>query len=159
MNRYTLIVLIALALVGFSKPSAAQVQMTNNAFNPAISLILDGKFAAYSGDFAGYDFAGFPLDAEVSPPPEGLSLGESELVLSANVDDLFYGFMTVALHQDEGVVRVILCRWIFQHLHHVGAGLGQLALFGASLSCVGGTSSTTIRCPASIGNCPVQAQL
>ena len=49
MKRYTSIFLIALGLAGLGNPSIAQVQMTNNAFNPAISLILDGKFAAWSG--------------------------------------------------------------------------------------------------------------
>ena len=134
MNRYTLIVLIALGLAGFSNPSVGQVQMSNNAFNPAMSLILDGKFAAYSGDFAGYDFAGFPLDAEVSPPPEGLSLGESELVLSANVDDLFYGFMTVALHQDEDSTEVELEEAWIETLS-LPAGLGVKA--GAMYSEIG----------------------
>ncbi|MDH3399708.1 MAG: TonB-dependent receptor [Chromatiales bacterium] len=134
MKRYTLIFLIALGLAGLGNPSIAQVQMTNNAFNPAMSLILDGKFAAYSGDFSGFDFAGFPLDEEVSPPPEGLSLGESEFVLSANVDDLFYGFMTVALHQDEGSTEVELEEAWIETLSLPG-GLGVKA--GAMYSDIG----------------------
>ncbi len=134
MKRYTSIFLIALGLAGLGNPSIAQVQMTNNAFNPAISLILDGKFAAYSGDFSGFDFAGFPLDEEVSPPPEGLSLGESEFVLSANVDDLFYGFMTVALHQDEGGTEVELEEAWIETLSLPG-GLGVKA--GAMYSDIG----------------------
>ena len=134
MKRYTLIFLIALGLAGPGNPSVGQAQMSSNAFNPAMSLILDGKFAAYSGDFSGYDFAGFPLGEEVSPPPEGLSLGESEFVLSANVDDLFYGFMTVALHQDEGSTEVELEEAWIETLSLPG-GLGVKA--GAMYSEIG----------------------
>lgn len=130
MNRNFLNAVIVLGLAGFSPSIMAQVQMSNNAFNPAMSLILDGKFAAYSGDFSGYDFAGFPMDPEVAPPPEGLSLGESELVLSANVDDLFYGFMTVALHQDEGTTEVELEEaWIETLSLPAGLGVKAGALY------------------------------
>ncbi|MCJ7557095.1 MAG: hypothetical protein MUP90_09305 [Gammaproteobacteria bacterium] len=108
MNRW---ILTSAALLGAALqifPVLAQAQAAGNAFNPAISLILDGKFSSYSGDLDGYDFAGFPLDPGVGPPSEGLSLGESELVMSANVDDLYYGFMTVALEQTDTGTEVSL---------------------------------------------------
>jgi hypothetical protein len=41
--------------------------------------------------------SGFLLDEEAGLAPSGLSLGESELTASANVDDRFYGQLTVAL--------------------------------------------------------------
>jgi len=91
----------------FSGAAGAQ-QVTDNAFNPAISLILDGHYASYSRDPAAYEVPGFLLDTEAGLPSEGLSLDETELALSANVDDKFYGFMTAALEQtnDETSVAV-----------------------------------------------------
>ena len=70
---------------------------TSNAFNPAISLILDGKLASLSKDPATYALPGFALGAETGPGDKGFRLGESELVMSANVDDKFYGQFTAAL--------------------------------------------------------------
>jgi hypothetical protein len=70
---------------------------TSNAFNPAISLILDGKFASLSKDPATYALPGFALGAETGPGDKGFRLGESELVMSANIDDKFYGQFTAAL--------------------------------------------------------------
>ncbi len=113
MNKWMLSVVTVFGAAGLVLPVLAQGQVTGNAFNPAISLILDGKFSSYSGELDGYDFAGFPLDAEVGPPPEGFSLGESELVMSANVDDLYYGFMTLALeHSEEGTEVSLEEAWI-----------------------------------------------
>ncbi|MBI3574314.1 MAG: hypothetical protein HY083_01435 [Gammaproteobacteria bacterium] len=71
-------------------------QVSNN-FNPAISLILDGKLSAFSKDPGTYALPGFALGGETSPGDEGLRLGESELVMSANIDDKFYGQFTAAL--------------------------------------------------------------
>ena len=70
---------------------------TSNAFNPAISLILDGKFASLSKDPTTYALPGFARGAETGPGDKGFRLGESELVMSANVDDKFYGQFTAAL--------------------------------------------------------------
>ena len=75
---------------------AATRQVSNN-FNPAISLILDGKLSAFSQDPATYALPGFALGGETGPGDEGLRLGESELVMSANIDDKFYGQFTAAL--------------------------------------------------------------
>src|SRR5436190_2741181 len=88
--------------------AACPQQVTDNAFNPAISLILDGHYASYSRDAAAYELPGFLLDAQAGLPSEGLSLDETELALSANVDDKFYGFMTASLEQtnDETSVAV-----------------------------------------------------
>ncbi len=63
-----------------------------NAMNPAVSLILNGTYGNLSQDPAGYKINGFvPTNGEVNPPNRGLSLGESELAISANVDHLFRG--------------------------------------------------------------------
>ena len=73
------------------------IRATSSAFNPSISLILDGKLSAFSQDPATYALPGFALGEETGPGDEGLRLGESELVMSANIDDKFYGQFTVAL--------------------------------------------------------------
>lgn len=76
---------------------AAGTTGTSNNFNPAISLILDGKLSNFSQHPDTYVLPGFALGAETGPGDEGLRLGESELVISANVDDKFYGSFTAAL--------------------------------------------------------------
>jgi len=86
-----------------TQPAASPASVS--AFNPAISLILSGMYASQKTDPASrpYRIDGFaPSLGEVAPPPRGFSLGESELVLEANIDRLFRGRMTVALPPEEG---------------------------------------------------------
>ena len=73
-----------------------------NAFNPAISLILNGSYSHHSLNPAAYSRAGFPLAGEAGPSANGLSLGESEMSLSANIDDKFYGQVTMAVESEDG---------------------------------------------------------
>ena len=74
-------------------------QVTGNAFNPAISLILNGHYASYSRAPATYALPGFLLDSEAGLPAEGLSLDETELAISANIDDKYYGFVAASIDQ------------------------------------------------------------
>jgi hypothetical protein len=75
-----------------------------NAFNPAISLILSGTYANLSRDPATYRIDGFvPSLGEVGPPPRSFSLGESELTLSASVDPYFRGVFTAAVTPENEV--------------------------------------------------------
>jgi hypothetical protein len=63
-----------------------------NALNPAVSLILNGIYSNLSQDPNTYKINGFvPTNGEVGPGVRGLSLGESELAISANVDHVFRG--------------------------------------------------------------------
>ena len=74
------------------------------AFNPAISLILNGTLSNLKRDPDRFRINGFvPTRGEVAPPPRGLSLGESELALSANVDTLFRGTLMAALKPEGGL--------------------------------------------------------
>ncbi|MCX7176560.1 MAG: carbohydrate porin [Proteobacteria bacterium] len=77
-----------------------------NAFNPGISLILSGLYSNLSKDPAGYRISGFHLPndplGEITPQ-RGFSLAESELGISANVDQLFYGAMNFSIHPDNTV--------------------------------------------------------
>ena len=82
-------------------PAAAQDAARGNAFNPKISLILQGTFADYSSD-AAPDVPGVLLGPETGLSPAGLSLAETELAIEANVDDQFHGWATVALENEDG---------------------------------------------------------
>ena len=68
---------------------------SDNAFNPSISLVLDGRLANYSADEP--ELLGFPTGHESARGPKGLSLGHSELVMSGSVDDKFQGNLTLGL--------------------------------------------------------------
>ncbi|HLX30978.1 MAG TPA: TonB-dependent receptor [Casimicrobiaceae bacterium] len=74
-----------------------------NAFNPAISAVLEGVYSNLSQDPNRYGLAGFPLTSDVSPGHRGLGIGESEFTLSANVDTRFSGALTVALTPENTV--------------------------------------------------------
>ena len=76
-----------------------------NAFNPAISGVLDGKLGSFSKDPATYSLAGFPLGGE-GPGQRGLFLGEAELNAQANIDDLFMGSLTFSLGQNGSETEV-----------------------------------------------------
>jgi hypothetical protein len=70
----------------------------SGAFNPDISVILQGTVARSSRDPAEYRISGFaPSGGEVGPAPRGFSLGESELVITSNVDPYFRGQLVAAL--------------------------------------------------------------
>ena len=104
MHRKGVLALAALAAIGLPYPTGAQTPgeaggpRGESAFNPAISLILNGTYANLSQDPTGFKIEGFvPSLGDVGPPNRGLSLGDSELVISANVDHYFRGTATVAL--------------------------------------------------------------
>ncbi len=87
-------------------PAPAAQQEKANTFNPAVSLILQGSLNSYSQDPEDYALPGFQLGGEAGLPAEGLTLDETELVVSATVDQLFYGRFTLGLHDDEGETEV-----------------------------------------------------
>jgi hypothetical protein len=75
-----------------------------NAFNPAISVILGGRYAQLDADPASYRVAGFmPASEEAGPGRRGFELGESELTLAANVDPWFYASLTASLSGENTV--------------------------------------------------------
>jgi hypothetical protein len=79
-------------------------QERQNAFNPAISLILEGTYADFSQDPEDSQISGFiPSGAEGWQ--RGLSIAETELTISGSVDPWFSGYLTVAL-APEGEVEV-----------------------------------------------------
>ena len=74
-----------------------------SAFNPAISAVLQGVYANYSQNPDHYAIAGFAPSGDILPAKRGLSIAESELNLSANVDDKFYGNLIFSLSPDNTV--------------------------------------------------------
>ena len=85
-----------------SEPGAAPESANGNAFNPAISIILNGSYSDHSLDPDLYQRSGFPLVGEGVPSAQGFSLGESEISFAANIDEKFYGQLTLAIGVDDG---------------------------------------------------------
>ena len=84
-----------------SAPAAARTaSTTDNAFNPAIGVTLDGRVAAFSADAV--EIPGFQPGHEGERGAEGLSLGHTEATLSSNVDDKFHGSVTLGLDAHPG---------------------------------------------------------
>jgi hypothetical protein len=83
---------------------------TQNAFNPAISLILDGKYQNLERDPGTYQIGGFiPAGGHddagghshgSGPGEKGFSINESELTISANIDPYFAGYFTAGISAD-----------------------------------------------------------
>ena len=94
----------------------ARKQVKGNAFNPAISVILDGVYASYQNDPEDYALPGFALGGEAELAPEGFSLGHSEITLSNNIDDKFFGQLTIAIVEHENELEVELEEAFFEKL-------------------------------------------
>ncbi|QNP39975.1 hypothetical protein [Lysobacter solisilvae (ex Woo and Kim 2020)] len=92
----------ATAAVAASAGTTSASGANGNAFNPAISIILNGSYSHHSLDPDNYMRAGFPLVGEGGPSANGFSLGESEVSFAANIDDKFYGQLTVAMESEDG---------------------------------------------------------
>ncbi len=80
----------------------------DSSFNPAIGVTFQGQAWSYSQDPEDYMIPAFPLGGEAGPAPEGLSLAETEITMSANVDDKFTAMLTVPIVIEDGEVVVEL---------------------------------------------------
>lgn len=83
-----------------AEPAAGSAN--GNAFNPAISIVLNGSYTGHSLDPDAYQRSGFPLVGEGAPSAKGFSLGESEISFAANIDEKFYGQLTLAVGSEDG---------------------------------------------------------
>jgi len=83
-------------------PSVSGANESANAFNPQISAVLNGGYQAFSQSPSGFSIPGFPLSDAAGLGKRGLALNESELDLASNVDNLFYGSLTVSLSPEGG---------------------------------------------------------
>jgi len=93
----------ALASAATPSPEPSSRTPVGNSFNPALGLILSGRYQRSSQDPANYRIRGFalPEGGEAGPGQRGFSLGESELVLSANIDPWWRGALTLAIGDGE----------------------------------------------------------
>lgn len=126
----------ALALSIALSPAAAQdapSAPSARGFNPKISLILQGTYADYSSE-AEAEVPGILLGGHSEPRPAGFSLAETELVMEANVDNLFRGWATLALENHEGETEVAL-EEAYANTLALPAGLGLK--FGRFFSDIG----------------------
>ena len=107
--RLTLILGLSISTLSYaassSPTSTSSVAVTNNAFNPAMSLILSGGYTHASQDPEDYSIAGFdlPSDAEAGLGSRGFSLSESELDLSANIDTYLHGVANIAAGPEDSI--------------------------------------------------------
>ena len=84
--------------------ASASSRSSESAFNPAVSMILQGTYARTSRDPNTYSIAGFmPSGGEVGPPKRSFGLSETELNISANIDPYFRGVAIAALAPEGGV--------------------------------------------------------
>ena len=87
-----------------SAATAASARSGEGAFNPAVSLILQGTYARTSRDPNNYSITGFlPSGGEVRPPKRSFGLGETELAIAANIDPYFRGVAIASLAPEGGV--------------------------------------------------------
>ena len=83
--------------------SAAASSRGPNAFNPEISLILQGTYARTSQDPNDYHITGFlPSGGEVGPPKRSFGLQETELAMASNIDPYFRGVAIASLAPEGG---------------------------------------------------------
>lgn len=131
-------VLLCAGIVSLFITTTAQAspQPGNNAnqFNPAISLILDGKYTNLDNDAEAYELPGFQLGGEAGVGAAGFSAEHTELVFSANVDDLFFSRVTAAIASHEGVTEVELEEALIET---VGLGNGVNITAGRFFSGIG----------------------
>jgi hypothetical protein len=92
----------AAASVATTDNSGGSSSGNANLMNPAISIILNGAYAHHSINPDAFQRAGFPLAGEAGPGAQGLSLGESELAFAANIDEKFYGQLSLSIDSEDG---------------------------------------------------------
>lgn len=83
-------------------PASTAAAQNGNAFNPKISLIMNGTYAHYSSN-APAVVPGYLLGDETGFTESGLSLGESELAIEANIDDKFHGWAALSVAPEGGI--------------------------------------------------------
>ena len=88
------------------EPASMDTGGGQSAFNPAIGVIFQGQAWSYREDPDAFQIPGFPLGGEAGLFSEGLSLGETELDLSANVDDKFTAWLTASFAVEGGETAV-----------------------------------------------------
>ncbi len=77
---------------------------SESAMNPAVSVILNGIYSNLSQDPNAFRIDGFvPTLGDVGPGVRGLSLGESELAIAANIDHHFRGTLIASISPEDSI--------------------------------------------------------
>lgn len=77
---------------------------SESAMNPAVSVILNGIYSNLSQDPNAFRINGFtPTLGDVGPGVRGLSLGESELAIAANIDHHFRGTLIASISPEDSI--------------------------------------------------------
>ena len=113
--------------------ASVQAATGGTSFNPDISLIIDGRYGNYAND-GDYELPGFMLGGEASRGERGYHLGHNELVMSANIDDMYYGKITTAIADHDGTTEVELEEAFIETL---GLGYGFTVRAGRFYSGIG----------------------
>ncbi|MGB0574950.1 MAG: hypothetical protein ACPGPC_02170 [Alphaproteobacteria bacterium] len=116
-------------------PDSSSRSIKGNSFNPSIGLILNGRASSFSEKTS--EISGFGVGEEGERGKEGLSIGESELNFSANVDDKFYASSTVAIVQEDGSDKIELEEAYIQTLPDAGLPDGLRLKAGRALWTLG----------------------
>ncbi len=77
-----------------------------SAFNPEIGVILQGQAWNHRRTPDNQSVQGFPFGGEAGPFDEGLAISETEINISANVDDKFTAWITIPVVIEDGEAGV-----------------------------------------------------
>lgn len=99
-------------------PASGGRSIRDNSFNPSIGVILNGRASSFSRSTS--EIAGFGVGEEGERGKEGLTIDESEINFSANVDDKFYGSLTTAIVREDGSDEIELEEAYIQTLPGLG---------------------------------------
>ena len=105
-----------------SKQETKNTYKTGNEFNPALSVSIDGLYASYKNNPDDYVLPGYSLGGESELSAEGFSLGHTEIIISSNIDDKFFGQLSLALAEHDDEVELELEEAFFETLT-LGHGL------------------------------------
>lgn len=83
--------------------AASSRAASENAFNPAVSLVLQGSYNSFSKDPDTFRIGGFVPGGGEGLGRRGFSLGESELSIAANIDPYFRGNLTVSVTPEDTI--------------------------------------------------------
>ena len=78
------------------------VAANDSFFNPEIAVFLDAKYQHYGLDPDDYTIPGFTIGGHAGLGNQGFSLAGTELNLNSNIDDYFWGNVTLAAHDQGG---------------------------------------------------------
>lgn len=118
-----------------SKPGEGRIGAAFKALNPEIGVVLQGTYAAYDLDPEGAQIPGVLLGPETELRPEGFSLRESEINISANIDDTFRGWFTGAIENEGGEEDVFVVEEAY--IDTLALPFGFSARFGRWFSEIG----------------------